>query len=380
MTSPSAAPTSGDPLAPFRAQQEKDAARGPRRAWPAVVLFLVSLAGGVWIFTDLAGPDKSMVLSVGMGVLFAIVVWVMGTFVAPATRPRRTRPVVRVTGRDLVITRNGSPVSALPMTIFMGVIGAGMLWFAFAALLRSPLTRDIVIGWLVVLCAVLLLCLVLPVFLLPEIGPTSVRIVGTTQTVRVGLMSSYTVPLNRHTGAQLFTYRGQQQLRLTVYPPVESRMLGIRKRRRTLPIPPTAFPEMNLFPLIALIKERGLEGAEASPKKDYEVLPEFRPATTVTAAVILVLLAAAVVVPTGCDPVLAALGALVLFLPVTGASPRGSILRPELSGGQRGWSGSWRIRCDYPWLLLGPLMAALVLVIVVGIMGLLGQGSVKVVS
>ncbi|MGO2636748.1 MAG: hypothetical protein ACTH9X_10015, partial [Corynebacterium variabile] len=193
----------------------------------------------------------------------------------------------------------------------------------------------------------------------------------------VGRQSSFTAQLNRHSLATVLAtrYRGfstPDQLRLAVYPSVESRVFGVRKQRRVLVVPGTAFPDLDMYALRGLVNARGAEGGEVPPKKDYEVLPEFRLAAAATTVVVLALLAVATVTFTGCDPVLAALVAVVLFLPVTGIQPRASILRPELSGGPRGWSGPWRIRCGYPWPVLAPLMGVLVLGVVVGIKGLLG--------
>lgn len=373
MTLPGTTPIPGDPLAPFRDQQEKEASRGPRYGWSAAVLLVVSLAGGVWIFTDFAGRNKGLVPSVGMGAFFFLVVWVMGTMTFPSIRPRKARTKVEVTGRDLTLSRDGSIMSALPMLIFFAIITVGMLWVSFAELLGSPRTQDQAMGWLCLFVVALVFILVIPMYLLPELGPTRLQLTGTTLQFRVGKQSSFTVQLNRHSLPTVLVYRGQHQLSLMVYPPAESRVFGLRKRRRSLVIPGTSFPEMSMHVLADLMTSRRAEGSEVAPKVDYEVVPRFQPRTTSTAVVVLALLAVATVVLTGCDPLLATLGALVLFLPVTGVNPRGSILRPELSGGPRGWAGPWQIRCDYPWLLLGPLMAVLVLVIAIGIRGLLAS-------
>ncbi|MDN6677288.1 hypothetical protein, partial [Corynebacterium variabile] len=214
-------------------------------------------------------------------------------------------------------------------------------------------------------------------FLMSELGPTSLQLTGSTLRLSVGRQSSFTAQLNRHSLATVLAtrYRGfstPDQLRLAVYPSVESRVFGVRKQRRVLVVPGTAFPDLDMYALRGLVNARGAEGGEVPPKKDYEVLPEFRLAAAATTVVVLALLAVATVTFTGCDPVLAALVAVVLLLPVTGIQPRASILRPELSGGPRGWSGPWRIRCGYPWPVFAPLMGVLVLGVVVGIKGLLG--------
>lgn len=127
-----------------------------------------------------------MVYGLSVGLFFSLTVWALGSLAVPSTRPRRTRSVARVSGQDLTITRNGSPVSVFPMVIIFGILGVGMIWAAFAEFLHSPWTRDVVIGWLLLLSAVLVLWSGF-FFLMSELGPTSLQLTGSTlRSVSVG--------------------------------------------------------------------------------------------------------------------------------------------------------------------------------------------------
>ncbi|HIW92245.1 MAG TPA: hypothetical protein H9870_11365 [Candidatus Corynebacterium avicola] len=234
----SASEQSGWALEQLREYSEKQRSTGAAAyLWP-VLLILASVAFGLWMFDDRLDDGAGIRKALLTGMLCFFTAWWMGNFTFTATLLPTAPSRVTVNGFDVSIFRRGSLLNALPMVGFLSLSTSLLVY----TLVTDPLSSLERLGLLV---GSLLFFAMAVGRIVSELGETRLTVTDSEVAFHSGLLRSFSIGLRRCTGVSVMSFRAGQMVALS-----ESGRRGSRM------IQPSAFPDINMGIVKALIHER----------------------------------------------------------------------------------------------------------------------------